>query len=212
MTWKPIDMAGKQYGRWTAISKSHVNATGKLYWNCVCSCGTKKAIWGASLRNGISKSCGCYNSERTIKQNTKHGRSGTSEYNTWLTIQRRCYEPTFIGYANYGGRGIAVCASWRDSFEAFFADMGLKPSKAHTIDRKNTNGNYEPDNCCWATRTQQANNKRNNVLLTLADVTLTVSQWAVRTGMATNTIWTRLRLHWPVERALTAPIRHRPSR
>jgi hypothetical protein len=95
-----------------------------------------------------------------------HGRTGTTEFTIWSDIKKRCLNSNHAAYNNYGGRGIKICDQWRDSFEAFFADMGQRPSLDHSIDRKDNDGNYEPDNCRWATRAEQAANKRNNLIVT----------------------------------------------
>ena len=109
------------------------------------------------LKSGQTKSCGCM----TVNvRGTKHGMSGSSEYGTWRAIRSRCEKPEATSYLYYGGRGIKVCERWRESFENFFADMGLKPTPKHTIDRIDNSGNYEPGNCEWKLMAEQAINKR----------------------------------------------------
>jgi hypothetical protein len=117
----------------------------------------------------------------------------------------RCVNPANDAYQAYGGRGIAVCDRWQD-FAAFAEDMGPRPSPLHTIDRRNNNGNYEPDNCRWATPSEQQRNRRNNRLLTLNGETLCLAEWAERLGITDDMIRQRLdKLGWTIEQALTTP-------
>lgn len=147
---------------------------------------------------GLSQSCGCMWREAIKSANTTHGQSRvgqeTPEYEVWASMVQRC-----------GGRGIAVCDRWR-KFENFFADMGPRLSCRHSLDRINNDGNYEPGNCRWATRIEQANNTRGNRRVTFDGETLTLSQWAKRVGIAANTLRQRLDSDWPVERTLTEPV------
>lgn len=122
-------------------------------------------------------------------------------------MRKRCTLPTDSNYPKYGGRGITMCERW-NSVENFIADMGKRPSLDHTLDRKDTNGNYEPDNCRWATKTEQSNNRRNVKTVTHDGRSLTITQWAAITGVDVKTLWARLYVHgWTVARALrVAPI------
>lgn len=123
----------------------------------------------------------------------------------WRAMRQRCYYAKFKQYADYGGRGIIVCERWKDSFENFLEDMGPKPSPQHSLDRKDTDGNYTPENCRWATKLEQAQNARSNVLLTFQGKTQTISAWAKEIGMNYDTLKFRIQLGWPVEEALTKP-------
>jgi hypothetical protein len=125
------------------------------------------------------------------------------EYATWVGMVRRCEEPTHKSYRFYGALGVRVCPTWRASFTAFLADMGRKPTPAHSIDRINSLGNYEPANCRWATRAEQGSNMRNNRRLTLGERTQTLSEWAREVGISKQSLRGRLWRGWPVERALT---------
>lgn len=123
----------------------------------------------------------------------------TPEYRSWEHMIRRCQE-----HPQYIERGITVCARWITSFEHFLSDMGARPTLAHTLDRIDNSGPYSPDNCRWATRQEQARNRRSNRLLTHNGETLCLSAWAERLGITPNALYMRLRT-WPVEKALSAP-------
>ena len=122
-------------------------------------------------------------------------------YSIWCAMRTRCNNPNVANYVNYGGRGIRVCKEW-DDFYVFLADMG-EAKEDDTIERIDCNGNYEPNNCKWATRKEQGNNKRNNRVIELNGKRMTAMQWSDATGIGESTIRRRLRLGWPVEKALT---------
>jgi hypothetical protein len=127
------------------------------------------------------------------------------EYSVWRGIKARCTYPSMDAYPYYGGRGIKVCPRWRESFAAFLEDMGPRPSPAHSIERINGDGDYEPSNCCWASRAQQSRNRASNVLLTLRGETKTVAEWAVVSLVSQKAIYKRLERGWPPDRAVFEP-------
>lgn len=190
---------GQQFGLWTVVELS-----GKYSYLCKCDCGVTKRVRKSDLLGGKSRMCRQCSIEST---NTTHGMRNTQEYNTWVHMIQRCTNPNNKDYANYGGRGIEVCDLWRNSFEAFYMSIGPKPTDEHTIERINTNGNYEPGNVKWATRAEQTVNQRNNVNLTIDGETKTVSQWSrdARCPVNQHTIYKRLDRGWDVKKAVFAP-------
>lgn len=141
----------------------------------------------------------------TVRPLKVHGESRSVEYGIWQGMLERCYRPGSQAYANYGGRGITVCDRWRSSFEAFLADMGRRPSPDHSVDRKDNDGPYSPDNCRWATQVEQANNTRANHLVTAHGRTQTIAQWARELGIGWNAIGERLKAGWSPEEAVSTP-------
>lgn len=204
------DLVGGTFGRWSVISFSHRNKYGAAHWACMCSCGEERVVRGSHLKIGASVSCGCYKRELQTTRLTTHGLSDTVEYRTWEGVLQRCKNPKHHKYPSYGGRGIVVCESWL-KFENFYADMGDRPYKGYSLDRIDNNGPYCKDNCRWATRKVQQNNRRANRLLTHNGETRTLSQWSEVTGIAYGTLMYRTLRGWSDEATITTPIRGRHS-
>jgi len=206
-----IDMSGKVFGAWTALERCGSGKDGNAFWLCICECGERRAINGRSLRYGLSKSCGCRTGEAIAEGNRKHGMSYIPEYMVWALMKNRCSNPNYTHYKNYGGRGITVCDSWLSGFEAFYADMGPRPSNQHSLDRIDNSKGYSPDNCRWATSEEQSRNKRSNRSLTHNGRTLCVMDWAKELGITQQALQKRLKT-WPVDRALSEPAHTRQKR
>jgi hypothetical protein len=157
---KALDITGQRFGKLIAIQKagSYKSPSRKhVLWECKCDCGGEVITRLNALRTGTVNSCGCLRGKKSFK----HGLIGTSEYTCWSRMKDRCFNPKSLDYPNYGGRGITVCDEWKKSFTKFFEHMGKKPSVRHSIDRINCDGNYEPENCRWATPLEQSRNRRN---------------------------------------------------
>ena len=209
---KLIDMTGRVCGRLTVISKVPIEPLARrgAFWNCVCDCGKAVAVHGKYLRTGHTMSCGCLQRDRASEANTTHGRSRVPcnrAYRSWSSMLGRCMNPNEPCYGRYGGRGIAVCERWR-KFEHFFADMGPCP-EGLTLDRRNNEGNYNPCNCRWATRTQQARNRRSSHIITHNGKSLCIAEWSEVLEWPYYIIQNRLRYGWSAERALSTPVRGR---
>lgn len=172
-----IDITGQVYGRLKVVRQVEGRLRGSSLWECACECGGKKVTSSNMLRTGHAKSCGCLNLDSQKATHTKHGMVETPEHAAWKDMKARCLNPNAQNYNRYGGRGITICSRWLQSFQNFFDDMGKRP-KGMTLERKENNGNYEPGNCIWADRFQQANNTRRNRFIEFNGERHTVSQWA----------------------------------
>ena len=207
------DLSGQTFGRWTVVDKAE-NRSGRVHWNCVCSCGNRNSVASVSLTLGNSVSCGCFNKEGTIARCLSHGHAnggnGTRTYNCWRNMKARCSNPNNHKWPDYGGRGITYCTEW-ETFAGFLADMGECPSGEHSIDRIDNSGNYAKDNCKWSNNYEQANNTRGNTNLTHDGRTMSVAEWSRETGIHHTTILQRMnRSGWSVRRALTETVKFGP--
>lgn len=157
---------------------------------CLCDCGQEHTVALGNLRSGGVKSCGCLKRELLRAKLTEHGQTKTKIYRIWQNMLSRCQNSKLAAYKNYGGRGIQVCARW-ETFSNFYADMG-QPPLGKTLERKDTNGNYELKNCCWATAIVQANNTRRNHRVSIDGETKTIAEWAREYGLSQQTLRTRI--------------------
>lgn len=212
-------MIGERYGRWLVISAEadYVGPSGakQKMWLCQCDCGTRKVVHQPSLRSGLSKSCGCFRREFSKAAATVHGHGNRNRksptYVSWGGMISRCQDCKNNQWENYGGRGIKVCSRWRN-FENFLADMGERPSKSHSIDRLNADGDYEPSNCRWATASQQGRNRRNNRMVHYLGKQRALSEACELAGLNYKTVHARLQSGWPLNLALSTEIGAKPAR
>lgn len=193
-----LNLVGQIFGEWTVLEKGDIGPNGAIYWKCKCSCGTERFCQASSLRNGASVSCG--------HDRARHGHSFTPTGRAWYGMRQRCYNPNDKNYLSYGGRGIVVCERWLESLENFVADMGIAPPGL-SIDRINVNGNYEPSNCRWATRSEQQRNRTNNPRVDYKGESVTLIEIAERVGLPLRVLRYRLANGWTVNRAIETPLR-----
>lgn len=203
------DLAGQRFGRLLAIRR--VPAPGKSRWQCRCDCGEMIVASANNLRSGRSGSCGCLHRARVGASNAElkrtHGMCGTPTYRTWLSMKQRCHDENTPAYKLYGARGIAVCERWRNSFDAFMADMGARPVGT-TIDRINNDGNQEPGNCRWARQVEQERNKTNNRRLNFDGKERPLAEISEMTGVAYHLLHDRIvRRGWSLVEALSTPVK-----
>lgn len=192
------DLMGQQFVRLLVMRRAG-SSQGRATWRCRCDCGTETIVRGKDLRSGNTRSCGCLSREVTAATGASTRRHGhktpggaSPTYNSWIAMRRRCADPADKDFAEYGGRGIVVCARW-EKFEYFLADMGERP-KGKTLDRyPNNNGHYEPGNCRWATPEEQASNRRDSHLLSIGGESLTLTEWARRSGLSRACLWHRVK-------------------
>jgi hypothetical protein len=205
------NIKGLVFGRLTAIKRAANKGT-SVAWLCECTCGAQTTVRASALTSAVTKSCGCLQKEVAANANPgTHGKTGTPEYSSWQNMKNRCNNSNYPEFHLYGGRGIKVCKRWSSSFESFLLDMGKKPSSKHSIDRVNTNNNYSPTNCRWATPTEQADNRRSNHLITYNGKTQNLKQWSEDLGILLVTLKWRLK-RWPVDKALSLKPRPKLSK
>ena len=214
---KLIDLTGQVYERLTVIKRvdDYISPSGshQVQWLCKCKCGKEVIVTGNNLKNGNSKSCGCYNRELLTKTNLTHNASNTRLYHIWICMKDRCYNPKNKKYKDYGGRGIIICDEWINDFEAFANwayDNGYIENVSRgecTIDRIDVNGNYCQQNCRWVNQKVQTNNKRNNHYITYNGETHTVTEWNNILGYKKGVLSRRIFSGWSIEDAFTKPVK-----
>lgn len=189
------DMTGRRFGKLVVISRHQIANKGP-HWLCACDCGETTIAATGHLNAGQRVSCGC----QVADSRRKHGLSYSPEYRAWTNARDRCRNPNNRKYSLYGARGIRMCDRWVASFENFIADLGLKPSPNHSLDRwPNGDGNYEPGNCRWATAVQQNNNRSINRHVYIQGKKMTVAEASRFTGIPHATIRDRLDRGLPAE-------------
>lgn len=191
------DLTGRVIGSVSVIGFVGSNERRQAKWLCRCKCGKEIITWQKVLVRGFHAGCGCWRAG----QGTTHGMSRTPTYSSWQRMIDRCTNAKNKHFENYGGRGVVICHRWRISFKNFLDDMGIRPDGT-SLDRVNNDGNYEPGNCRWATRSQQQSNRRVNHLITINGETRTITQWSLVSGISTCTISSRIRLGWKHEDAV----------
>lgn len=201
---KIINLKGQKYGRLTVISFAY-RKDKKTYWNCICDCGNECIVETSAMRTGHTNSCGCYMRERAKEANIKHGLYGTPLHKKYRGMIERCYDKNSDHFKYYGERGIIVCDEWRKDFKSFY-DWAIKNGyeKHLTIDRIDNNGNYEPSNCRWVDIYVQANNKRNNRVITYNGKTQTLKQWCNELDLPYKQTHARIyKSKWSIEKAFS---------
>jgi hypothetical protein len=203
----PVDLTGRTFGRLRIVRRAEGHRP--LSYHCICDCGNEKVVRACNLNNKYkpTRSCGCLQDE-----GWKHGGSWTREYRIWCSIKQRCFNPLDSGFKDYGARGIKVCPEWMNNFAHFMRDMGPRPSRQHSVERRNNDGDYEPGNCYWATMAIQRRNTRQTHMLIYNGKTQCLTDWANELGMSPTTLSNRIvRDGWNVEKALATPIQERYS-
>lgn len=200
-------LIGQRFSKLTVAGFVEMKGSRSI-WRCSCDCGGEVNCRGNNLKTGGSTNCGCVRRAKTVTRNTIHGMAKRKDrhtsYGCWAAMKTRCLNPLATGTHNYRGRGIKMCERWL-SFESFYADMGPRPSLKHSIDRINQNGDYCPENCRWADRVTQNNNRRDNILVFWQNRKWTITELAAHAGMSRKLLSQRIRLKWEVDRAITQP-------
>ena len=207
---RKLNLIGRRFGKLTVVEQDGKDNSGHTTWKCKCDCGKMTIARGSHLKNGDIQSCGCIGKEELIARSTKHGLEHTRLYRIWQGMLIRCYNPKANRYSRYGGRGIIVCDEWRNDLKAFCDwaySNGYKDNL--TLERKDNNGPYSPENCEWATQKEQMNHTSRSRYVTINGITRTVSQWAEANGIKKSAIYSRLKLGWDIERAVTEPTKKR---
>lgn len=204
------NVAGKRFGFATVICEDGRTSCGSVLWLCKCDCGKYFHTTSSNLVRGTTKSCGCYSSRCTRNRNIENTIYKTPDEvrlsHIWRDMLRRCEKTTDPAYCNYGGRGINVCASWKefDNFKEWAIKTGYHSSL--TIDRIDNNAGYSPNNCRWATVQEQANNRRNNLIVEYNGETRTITEWSRILNKRMKTLrWRIFTAGWDVKRAFSTP-------
>lgn len=203
---KALNLIGEKYGKLTVLEKAGKDKRGCWLWLCKCECGNETIVNGAKLKNGHTKSCGCGSAGNHIS----HGKTGTRIYRIWQAMKSRCSNTDIPAYKDYGGRGISVCKEWESDFVCFYnwaISNGYDDNLS--IDRIDVNGNYEPSNCRWTTKKEQAINTRKFKLFTFNGESHTLKEWCEILNINYRTLRSRILYNgWSIERALSEGVKN----
>lgn len=200
---RTLDLTGQRFGRLVVQCKCpEKGKRGEILWYCLCDCGGESVSRANGLKSGNSSSCGCLRVEAT----KTHGMTKTRTFKSWESMKQRCNNPKAPSYSSYGGRGIRVCDRWLENFSFFFEDMGERP-EGKTLDRVDVNGDYTPENCRWASASEQQRNKTTSMMLEWQGQRKSPADWAEIVGISSKIICGRIAAGWPVVDALTKPNR-----
>lgn len=213
-TKKLTDLTGRTFGRLIVLGYGG-KLKRRILWRCQCSCEKRSItfVMAEHLITGHTRSCGCLKESKKICLNQQLNPNTTREYNIWYLMIKRCTDRIHPRYNSYGGRGIIVCSRWQDGedgrtgFECFINDLGLAPNKTASLDRIDNNGNYEPGNCQWATKLEQAGNTRRNIKLTYKNKTQHLRAWAAEYNIEYMTLYGRYQRGWTTQKMLETPVR-----
>ena len=200
-----IDITGNRYGNLVVVKRAESSKRGVAMWECMCDCGNKTVVSGSNLRNGLVKSCGCL---RKIPKTTTHNMSHTKLYRKWAAIKRRCTNPHDKSYKDYGMRNIKMCDEWKNSFEAFMKwALANGYSDALTIERKDVNGDYCPENCTWIPWNEQQGNRRFCRYFEYNGKIKNLAEWCRDLDKPYKTIYNRIfKLGWSFEKAISEEV------
>lgn len=210
---KYFNVVGKEFGQLIAMAECLPEHTKQHRPHlCVCDCGNWTLVILNSLVSGNTQSCGCLG-DTNRKRGRKHSTHGDTrhkrqsrEYVSWYCMKTRCLNPNADEYPNYGGRGIGICDRWL-TFENFLEDMGRKPGQGYTLERKDSEGHYEPQNCKWATSTEQVRNRRTTKRITYQSEDKPLAEWAIIKNIPYGTLNARIKADWSLERAMETPVK-----
>jgi len=194
-------MIGRKYSRLTVVGEGGSDKRKEKFWVCQCECGKETTVLGSNLRTGNTKSCGCWDLEVIKNRNLSHGMARKRIYKIWVGVRKRCLNPKTKSYSHYGGRGIKISENW-SSFENFYTDMSPTYSDNLSLERIDPNGDYEKENCIWATWKQQARNKTNSVYIDLDGDKKTAAEWEEISGTGRCTIAYRIKHGWTIREAI----------
>jgi hypothetical protein len=200
LPFRGTDEVGNVYEKLTVVEFAGKTKSGDSRWLCNCECGNTTTVARGELRKGSTKSCGCH---RASSEGATKGRKRSPEYTSWQEMKRRC-DPNYKDKHLYSDRGITLCEQWKASFNTFFADMGPKPFPEATVDRKNNDLGYSPENCRWATKMEQSHNSRKVRMLTHNGETLCLREWARRLGINHSTLSNRIAKGWTMEKVFSS--------